>query len=104
MNISLRNTSLFEARVHFDNGHDKIAEEVIRACGGIELWVHSCRDTVFIYVSQLCQKLREKNLEEEAKWLEENCSGVIILKVVNVNVFSDSIIHEGFGGYLGQGA
>ncbi len=90
MNIWLRDTSLLGARVHFNNGPDEIPEEVIKSCAGIEFWAPSYskfQDTIFIYVSQLCQKLKEKNFGQEAKWLEENCSGTITLKTSNVNVF-----------------
>ncbi len=87
MNIWLRDTSLLGARVHFNNGHDEISEEVARACAGIEFWAPSCQDTVFISISRLCRKLKEKEFEEEARWLEENCSGTITLKTASVNVF-----------------
>ncbi|MCK4553485.1 hypothetical protein KAU19_00795 [Candidatus Parcubacteria bacterium] len=105
MQIWLRGNSLLDVRVHFNNGHDEIpdeipdeiSEEVARACAGIELWAPSCQDTVFISISRLCRKLKEKKFEEEARWLEENCSGTIRLKTARVNIFHD-LNHKGLGG------
>lgn len=107
MNIWLRNTSLLDARANFLNGHKKFSKEVVNACAGIEFYVSPSskfQGIVFIHISHLCQKLREKKSEEEAKWLEENCSGVITLKIASVNIFCESIDYQDLGGYSGRGA